>query len=96
MTLRSLAWVDRQGHETPIPAPPRPYESARLSPDGTRVAVSIRDQDNDVWTWDLARQTLTRLTFDADIDLSPCGRRTAAASYSPRRGPGCTTSMRVT
>ena len=53
VTLRSLAWVDRQGHETPIPAPPRPYESARLSPDGTRVAVNIRDQDNDVWTWDL-------------------------------------------
>ena len=36
VTLRSLAWVDRQGHETPIPAPPRPYQSARLSPDGTR------------------------------------------------------------
>ena len=68
---RSLAWVDRQGRETPIAAPRRPYGSARLSPDGTRVAVNIRDQENDIWTWDSARQTLARLTFDADIDLAP-------------------------
>ena len=84
VTLRSLVWVDRQGHETPIPAPPRPYQSARLSPDGTRVAVNIRDQENDIWVWDLSRQTLTRLTFDADIDLSPVwtpdGRRIVFAS----------------
>ena len=93
---RSLAWVDRQGHETPIAAPPRPYESARLSPDGTRVAVDIRDQDNDIWTWDLARQTLTRLTFDADIDLvpvwTPDSRRVVFASART----GVTTFMRET
>ena len=68
---RSLLWVDRQGRETPIPAPARPYESPRLSPDGTRIAVSIRDQEADIWVWTLARQTLTRLTFDPDVDLSP-------------------------
>ena len=83
-TLRSLMWVDRQGHETPIGAPARPYDSARLSPDGTRVAVSIRDQENDIWMWDLARKTLTRLTFDADVDMNPVwtpdGRRVVFAS----------------
>ena len=68
---RVLLWVDRQGRETPIAVPPRPYEAARLSPDGTRVVVSIRDQENDLWVWSLARQTLTRLTFDPDVDLSP-------------------------
>ena len=82
--LRSPVWVDRQGHETPTGAPARPYESARLSPDGTRVAVSIRDQENDIWMWDLARKTLTRLTFDADVDLDPIwtpdGRRVVFAS----------------
>jgi len=35
------------------------------------VAVSIRDEQNDIWTWNLARQILTRLTFDPDVDLSP-------------------------
>jgi eukaryotic-like serine/threonine-protein kinase len=68
---RSLVWIDRQGRETPVGAPIRGYESVRLSPDGQNVAISIRDQQNDIWMWSLARQTLTRLTFDADIDLSP-------------------------
>jgi serine/threonine-protein kinase len=70
-TPRSLVWVDRQGRETSTGAPARPYESARLSPDGKRIAVSIRDQENDIWLWDLARKTLTRLTFDADVDMTP-------------------------
>ena len=37
---RSLVWVDRQGREEPIAAPPREYVMPRLSPDGTRVVVS--------------------------------------------------------
>ena len=75
---RTLVWVDRQGRETPIPAPPRRYVYPRLSPDGTRVAVVAIDQELDVWVWDLGRATLTRATFDAGIDHSPCGRRTAS------------------
>jgi eukaryotic-like serine/threonine-protein kinase len=68
---RTLVWVDRQGRETPIPAPARPYASARLSPDGTRVAVEIEDQENDVWVWHLDRETLTRVTTDPGLDESP-------------------------
>jgi eukaryotic-like serine/threonine-protein kinase len=68
---RSLVWVNRQGREEPIKAPPRTYNSARLSPDGTRVAVDIRDQEYDIWIWDLARETLTRLTLDPGADDSP-------------------------
>ena len=63
-TPRTLVWVDRQGRETPIPAPPRPYLLPALSPDGTRVAVFANDQEHDLWLWDLGRTTLTRLTFD--------------------------------
>ncbi len=68
---RSLVWVNRQGREEPIKAPPRPYAIARLSPDGTRVALDIRDQTNDIWTWDLGRQTLTALNLDPAVDMSP-------------------------
>ncbi|HEX6464369.1 MAG TPA: serine/threonine-protein kinase, partial [Vicinamibacterales bacterium] len=32
---RTLVWVDRQGRETPIGAPPRAYFFPRVSPDGT-------------------------------------------------------------
>ena len=68
---RSLVWVDRMGREEPIAAPPRAYVYPRISPDGTRVALDIRDRENDVWTWDLRRQTLTRLTFDRSQDENP-------------------------
>jgi hypothetical protein len=46
---RTLVWVDRQGHETPIPAPPRPYLLPAVSPEGTRVAVFANDQERDLW-----------------------------------------------
>jgi len=60
---RSLVWVSRQGHEEALAAPPRSYVAPRLSPDGTRLAVNIQDQDSDFWIWDFSRQKLTRLTF---------------------------------
>ena len=61
-------WVDRQGRETPIPAPPRPYLLPALSPDGTRVVVFANDQEHDLWLWDLGRTTLTRLTLAPGVD----------------------------
>ena len=43
---RTLVWVDRQGREVPIKGvPPRTYFYPRLSPDGTRVALDVRDQE---------------------------------------------------
>jgi eukaryotic-like serine/threonine-protein kinase len=70
-SFRSLIWVNRQGVEEPIPAPPRRYVSARLSPDGTRVALQILDQSHEIWTWDLGRRQLTRLTFGARGSSAP-------------------------
>ena len=81
---RTLVWVDRNGREEAIPAPARGYLYPRISPDGTQVAVDARDQENDIWVWNVARQTLTRLTFDPGIDRypvwTPDGRRIAFAS----------------
>ena len=67
----SLVWVDRKGVETPIPAPPRAYASARIAPDATRLVLDIRDQTNDLWIWDVNRQTLTSLNRDPAQDMSP-------------------------
>ena len=68
---RALVWIDRNGRETPIRAPLRVYREARLSPDDSRIALSIRDEQDDIHVWDLARETLTRLTFDAALDDRP-------------------------
>ena len=68
---RTLVWVDRQGRQTAINVPPRAYTYARLSPDGTRVALDARDQQNDIWIWDLARETLQRLTNDPGLNRLP-------------------------
>jgi len=68
---RTLTWVDRRGREERINAPTRAYVAPRISPDGARVALDIRDQENDIWIWDLTRQSLSRLTFDASEDQYP-------------------------
>jgi eukaryotic-like serine/threonine-protein kinase len=83
-TARTLVWVDRQGRETPIGAPPRPYFLPALSPDGTRVAVFANDQEGDIWLWDLNRTTLTRFTAVPGRDnlqvWTPDGRRVIFSS----------------
>ena len=80
MSPRSLVWVDRKGHEEPINAPLRPYGSPRISPDGTRLLLGMTDQgSNDIWIWDLERESLRRLTFAPGSDSlarwTPDGRR---------------------
>ncbi len=62
---RTLVWVDRQGAVQPLAAPPRAYRGPRLSPDGQRVAVTIRGGDRtEIWTYDIQGDTLTRRTFE--------------------------------
>jgi serine/threonine-protein kinase len=76
---RTLVWVDRTGREEPLGVPPRTYVQPRISPDGTRVALDIRDREPDIWIWDFTRRTLTRLTSDSGRNRnplwSPDGRR---------------------
>jgi serine/threonine-protein kinase len=78
---RTLVWVNRDGVEEAVGAPPRAYTYARVSPDGSKIAVDIRDQANDTWVWDTARRTLTRLTFDSEpnrgVAWTADGRRLA-------------------
>jgi serine/threonine protein kinase/Tol biopolymer transport system component len=69
---RTLMWVDREGNETPINAPPNLYGLPHISPDGTKVALAATIEENrDIWIWDLVRENLMRLTFDEAIDAQP-------------------------
>ena len=86
---RTLVWVGRDGREEPLTAEPRRYTYPRMSPDGTQLALDVRDQENDIWIWHFERETLTRFTFGAGSEhypaWTPDGRR--VAFDSTRDGP---------
>ncbi|MEP7299431.1 MAG: protein kinase [Burkholderiales bacterium] len=82
---RELVWVDRQGREEPLGAPPRPYIYPRISPDGNRVAIDMFDgATRDIWVWDMPRATLELFTKDPAhnplVAWSPHGRHLAYGS----------------
>src|SRR5207253_2045583 len=67
LVLRDLVMVDRAGSARVLPAEPQAYIAPRLSPDGRRIAVEVDEPDlvnSDVWVYDMARHSRTRLTFD--------------------------------
>ena len=78
---RTLVWVDRQGNEEALAVEPRAYGTPDLSPDGRRLALRVVD---DIWTYDLARSALTRLSFGSASTFgprwSPDGRRIVFSS----------------
>jgi eukaryotic-like serine/threonine-protein kinase len=61
---RVLTWIDRSGGEQPISAPPGAYVYPVISPDGSQVALTSHDRNYSISIWNLARETLTRLTQD--------------------------------
>ena len=85
--VRKLVWVSADGEE-PIAAEPRTYTYVRLSPDGSRAAIEIRDRENDIWVWDFTRETLSRLTFAPGTEVypvwTPDGARIAFGSTRDR------------
>ncbi len=81
---RILVWVDRNGKEEMIAAPPNGYAFLKISPDGRRVALAVNRTSirSDIWIWDLTYKTLTRLTDTLDgwanVPLwTPDGKRIA-------------------
>ncbi len=52
-------------------AEPQNYQEFTLSPDGTQLAVRITADNQDVWIYDLERDTWTRLTFGPATEIFP-------------------------
>jgi eukaryotic-like serine/threonine-protein kinase len=69
----NLLWFNRDGKQIDaIPQQDR-YFDPSLSPDGTRLALTVYGTQGvgDIWIIDLARGTKTRLTFGAALAQSP-------------------------
>jgi serine/threonine-protein kinase len=72
VAARTLVWVDRSGNEEPLGTQPNMYRFPKISPDGTRIAVTVGSGRNaDIWIWDMSRKTLSPLTSDKIPDTSP-------------------------
>ncbi|MBZ5589867.1 MAG: protein kinase [Acidobacteriia bacterium] len=72
---RRLVWVDRKGRELGTLGEVGGYEDVRLSPDGRKVAVALRDpshgQNEDVWVLDVSRGTGSRVTAEPTDEFDP-------------------------
>jgi len=63
--LARLAWLDRQGVESPIEAGSSSFNAPRISHDGRKLAVLVSDIQqlrNDLWVYDLGGRPPIRLT----------------------------------
>jgi serine/threonine-protein kinase len=58
----SLVWMTPDGKTEPLRSTPALYEDVRVSPDGKRVAISLAQDQFDIWVYDLQRETTSRLT----------------------------------
>jgi Tol biopolymer transport system component len=62
-TNTRLAWITRDGKVTPLSPETRQFAGPQLSPDGSRIAVSIREADKSaIWIYDIATGTFSRLS----------------------------------
>ena len=82
-----LDLVDRQGHTTPLRATLANWFTPAFSPDGQRVAFSIREgpsEAGDIWVHHAGGPSLVRVTSDPALDAKPVwtpdGRRITFAS----------------
>jgi serine/threonine-protein kinase len=72
-TANTLSWVSRDGREEPVGLPGGGYNFARVSHDGRRFAVSLPDSsgNTDIWTSDIDRPVLSRITTSPGTDQWP-------------------------
>jgi Tol biopolymer transport system component/DNA-binding winged helix-turn-helix (wHTH) protein len=66
------SWLYSSGKIEPVLAKPGNYSSPRLSPDGTRLALSvIQEGKQSLWVYDLKRETWNRLTSEDEPEWLP-------------------------
>jgi serine/threonine-protein kinase len=71
--MATLSWIDAAGNRQALSNRAARFGSTpRLSPDGKKLAIIINDGGNsDAWIYDMARDSMTRLTFGTQTFVSP-------------------------
>lgn len=98
---RPIAWMDRTGTISVLRAAAADWSNPEFSPDGLRIAVDIRaDGHDDIWVYDLALGTSTKVTSEATNEERPVwtrdGRRIVYRSFkSPMHPVGETVSWKL-
>jgi serine/threonine-protein kinase len=84
---RGLVWIDRAGNAAPLRVRPDNYTAARVSPDGTKIALvvgsalPVSDPAPDIYLFDIEAENLTQLTFASTIDDGPVWSRDSRRIY---------------
>ena len=94
-----LVWFDRSGKRLSQVGDRGQYMDARISPDGSKIAVGYGSPSEDIWIFDTARNIKTRLTFDAPTKFqpawSPDGQTIAYAAQGTAGAAGDSTLYRM-
>jgi serine/threonine-protein kinase len=81
-----VVWLDSSGKTQPLLTTPGVYNYPRFSPDGQHLAlIAITGNSNDVFVYDIQRETMRRLTFTGQSSqpvFSPDGKHIAFRSIS--------------
>jgi serine/threonine-protein kinase len=80
-----LTWLDRQGKTTPLDVPSRGYLAPRISPDGNRIVAHHIGLERELWIYDIARDSMSKLRFDGLAEWpiwTPDGKRVAFRGHA--------------
>ena len=103
-----MLWLDSSGNTQPLISEPGAYYTPRMSPDGTRLALTVDhgDAGREIEVYDWQHRTMMPLTFTKEINLfpvwSPDGKYIVFEASSPHgyglavvRADGSGTMQRV-
>jgi Tol biopolymer transport system component len=90
---RPIAVIDEKGNQQLLPVPPGRYGRPRVSPDGTRLAVTTEEGGAaSIWIYEWATQRFTRFPFTAGGSENPLwtpdSKHLLFSSEDATSGPG--------
>ncbi len=69
---RTLQWLDKTGKTEAILETPASYATPRVSPDGKRLAYTVRgDKGRQLWIYDLVRHVASQFTLESKSAIYP-------------------------